>query len=84
MFHRFHMSQYVMRRAADWKARGFTETIDTFDALNVPQVLLRVLARGVPEPGGDQRSARSGRRAQRRDRSDATAGALSWCEWSPR
>jgi amidase len=31
---RFHMSQYVMRRAADWKARGFTETLDTFDALN--------------------------------------------------
>jgi len=31
---RFHMSQYVQRRAQDWKLAGFTETLDTFDKLN--------------------------------------------------
>jgi Asp-tRNA(Asn)/Glu-tRNA(Gln) amidotransferase A subunit family amidase len=31
---RFHMSQYLMRRAKDWKDRGFTETLDTFPELN--------------------------------------------------
>ena len=24
---RFHFTQYAMRRAADWKARGFIETL---------------------------------------------------------
>jgi hypothetical protein len=31
---RFHIPQYLTRRAADWKARGFTETLDDFPALN--------------------------------------------------
>ena len=30
----FHFNQYAMRRAADWKARGFTETLIDFPALN--------------------------------------------------
>ena len=34
MAFRFHMSQYLMRRAADWKARGFTETLADWAALN--------------------------------------------------
>jgi hypothetical protein len=32
-FH-FHFNQYASRRAADWKARGFTETLVDFKALN--------------------------------------------------
>lgn len=30
----FHFNQYASRRAADWKARGFTETLIDFPALN--------------------------------------------------
>jgi Asp-tRNA(Asn)/Glu-tRNA(Gln) amidotransferase A subunit family amidase len=31
---RFHVAQYLTRRAADWKARGFTETLTDWAALN--------------------------------------------------
>jgi amidase len=31
----FHVNQYLSRRAADWRARGFTETLADFAALNV-------------------------------------------------
>jgi Asp-tRNA(Asn)/Glu-tRNA(Gln) amidotransferase A subunit family amidase len=31
---RFHFVQYASRRAADWKARGFTETLVDFPTLN--------------------------------------------------
>lgn len=31
---RFHLSQYLERRAADWKALGVTETLDGWAALN--------------------------------------------------
>src|SRR5437879_2641434 len=31
---RFHIPQYLGRRAADWRARGFTETLTDFAALN--------------------------------------------------
>jgi hypothetical protein len=31
---RFHINQYLSRRAADWKAKGFTETLTDFTALN--------------------------------------------------
>src|SRR5438445_9291701 len=31
---RFHIPQYLSRRAADWRARGFTETLADFAALN--------------------------------------------------
>jgi amidase len=34
MAFRFHLSQYLMRRAADWKAKGFTETLSDWAALN--------------------------------------------------
>jgi amidase len=34
MAFRFHVAQYLSRRAADWKARGFTETLSDFAALN--------------------------------------------------
>jgi Asp-tRNA(Asn)/Glu-tRNA(Gln) amidotransferase A subunit family amidase len=31
---RFHISQYLTRRAADWQAKGFRESLDTWAALN--------------------------------------------------
>ncbi len=34
MSFRFHIPQYLKRRAADWKALGFNETITDFSALN--------------------------------------------------
>ena len=34
MSFRFHIPQYLGRRAADWKARGFTETLTDFAKLN--------------------------------------------------
>ncbi len=34
MSFRFHIPQYLTRRAADWKARGFRETLTDFVALN--------------------------------------------------
>jgi amidase len=34
MTFRFHIPQYLTRRAADWKARGCTETLVDFPALN--------------------------------------------------
>jgi Asp-tRNA(Asn)/Glu-tRNA(Gln) amidotransferase A subunit family amidase len=34
MTFRFHLTQYVTRRATDWKARGFTETLVDFPTLN--------------------------------------------------
>jgi amidase len=34
MSFRFHIPQYLGRRAADWVARGFSETLDDFAALN--------------------------------------------------
>jgi amidase len=34
MMFRFHIPQYLTRRAADWRARGFTETLTDFASLN--------------------------------------------------
>jgi len=34
MAFRFHIPQYLSRRAADWQARGFVETLADFPALN--------------------------------------------------
>jgi hypothetical protein len=34
MAFRFHLSQYLMRRAADWKMKGFIETLADWAALN--------------------------------------------------
>ena len=31
---RFHISQYLMRRAADWKAKGFSESLNDWATLN--------------------------------------------------
>jgi hypothetical protein len=34
MSFRFHVNQYLSRRAADWRVRGYTETLADFAALN--------------------------------------------------
>ena len=34
MAFRFHINQYLSRRAANWKTKGFTETLADFTALN--------------------------------------------------
>jgi amidase len=34
MSFRFHVQQYLSRRAADWRGRGFSESLDDFAALN--------------------------------------------------
>jgi amidase len=34
MMFRFHVNQYLSRRAADWQERGFTESLADFGALN--------------------------------------------------
>jgi amidase len=34
MMFRFHVNQYLSRRTADWRERGFTETLADFAALN--------------------------------------------------
>ena len=44
---RFHIPQYLQRRAADWAAAGFTETLVDFAALNARSKFW----------GGDQRAA---------------------------
>ena len=44
---RFHISQYLMRRAADWKAAGFHEALDNWAMLNARSKFW----------GDDQRSA---------------------------
>jgi amidase len=32
---RFHISQYLQRRAEDWQSKGYTETLDNWEKLNV-------------------------------------------------
>jgi amidase len=44
---RYHISQYLSRRAADWRARGYTETLDNWASLNARSKFW----------GDDQRSA---------------------------
>lgn len=44
---RYHISQYLSRRAADWRARGHTETLDDWPTLNARSKFW----------GDDQRSA---------------------------
>jgi hypothetical protein len=52
MAFRFHISQYLSRRAADWKAKGFGETLTDWVQLNARSKFW----------GDDQRS-RTGRRS---------------------
>ena len=60
MAFRFHIPQYLTRRAADWKARGFTETLVDFpDAQRAFQILGRRSARRLQELGRGDRHAQS-------------------------
>ena len=53
MSFRFHIPQYLTRRAADWKALGFTETLTDFaGAERALEVLGRRSARRLQELGG--------------------------------
>ena len=53
MAFRFHIPQYLSRRAADWKARGFTETlVDFADAECALEILGRRPSRRLPQLGG--------------------------------
>ncbi len=55
MTFRFHIPQYLSRRAADWKALGFTETlVDFAGAQRALEILGRRSARRVQELGGGQ------------------------------
>ena len=40
MMFRFHIPQYLSRRAADWRERGFTETLDRFRRAQRPLQIL--------------------------------------------
>ena len=64
MAFRFHIPQYLSRRAADWSKLGFHETLVDF---STPQCTLEILgrrsARRFQELGRDQRSAQSAGRA---------------------
>ena len=74
MAFRFHVPQYLSRRAADWKARGFTETLVDFrDAQRAVEVLGRRRARGLQELGRGDRPAQSPRRAPGRQRAHHAA-----------
>ena len=52
MAFRFHINQYLSRRAADWKAKGFTETLARFHRAQCTfEILGRRPARKLPELG---------------------------------
>ncbi len=64
MSFRFHVNQYLSRRAADWRARGFTETPRRFRGAQCAlQILGRRRPRRVQELGRGHRPAQSAGRA---------------------
>ena len=51
---RFHITQYLMRRSADWREKGFTESLDGLGgAQRAFEILGRRSARGLQELGRD-------------------------------
>ena len=78
MAFRFHISQYLTRRAADWKAQGLHRDADRLGrAQRALEILGRRSARGVQELGGGRRSAQSARRAAGRQRAHHAARAAA-------
>ena len=78
MAFRFHISQYLTRRAADWKAQGLHRDADRLGrAQRALEVLGRRPARGVQELGGGRRSAQSARPAPGRQRAHHAARAAA-------
>ena len=66
MMFRFHVNQYLSRRAADWRERGFTETPRRFRGAQCAlQILGRRRPRRLQELGGGRRPAQSAGRAGR-------------------
>ena len=67
MAFRFHINQYLSRRAADWQAKGFTRDAHRFHrAQRALEILGRRPARQLPELGRSHRYAQPARRAARR------------------
>lgn len=56
---RFHMAQYLARRAKDWKARGYIETLDTFEELNARSKFFSADARAAFMNWADVRDLRN-------------------------
>ena len=78
MAFRFHISQYLTRRAADWKAQGLRRDADRLGrAQRALEILGRRPARGVQELGGGRRSAQSARPAPGRQRAHHAARAAA-------
>ena len=74
MTFRFHIPQYLSRRAADWKARGLHRNADRFrGAQRALQILGRRPARRLQELGGGHRPAQSARPAPGRQRAHHAA-----------
>jgi amidase len=57
---RFHMTQYMERRAKDWAARGFTETLVDFPALNARSKFWRDSQRAAFKNWEEVRDLRNG------------------------
>ena len=74
---RFHMSQYLLRRARDWADRGYTETLDTVSDLNARSKFWGDgSAGGVQELGGRWRFAEPVRRIAEHRRDDSATRAV--------
>ena len=75
---RFHISQYLTRRAADWKAQGLHRDARRLGrAQRALEVLGRRPARRVQELGGGRRPAQSARPAPGRQRAHHAARAAA-------
>ena len=78
MAFRFHISQYLTRRAADWRAHGFDESLnDWADPQRALEILGRRPARRVQELGGGGRPAQPARRPPGRRRAHHAARAAA-------
>ena len=78
MAFRFHIPQYLTRRAADWKARGLHRNADRFGGAQCAlEILGRRSARRLQELGGGRRPAQSARRPPGRQRAHHAARAAA-------
>ncbi len=75
---RFHVAQYLSRRAADWAAKGIHRNAGGLaDAQRPFEVLERRAARNLEELGGSGEQRGAGGRTRRRRRAAATARAAA-------
>ena len=74
MTFRFHISQYLSRRAADWAAKGYRETLNNLGgAQRTLEILGRRSTRRVQKLGRGRRSTQPARPEARRDRAHHAA-----------